>query len=142
VKAQFPGRRVTTGRQITAVNAEWLRGATKSPSNDTSTFFNTVHLLPKSLSFEHGSAKLASCLGRHLTLLRPCLHQILHQTPVAKNPKSSPCTTLLHTHDHVISRRDLLDLTENRNERKQPAITLLKVKKTQDLSKFDKNYIL
>jgi len=31
---------------------------------------NTVHLLPEDLGFEHGSAKLAYCPGRHLTLLR------------------------------------------------------------------------
>jgi len=34
-------------------------GALKSPNNVASTFFNTVHLLPKDVSFEHGSAKLA-----------------------------------------------------------------------------------
>jgi len=28
--------------------------------------------LLKDLRFEHGSAKLASCPGRYLTLLRPC----------------------------------------------------------------------
>ena len=39
----------------------------KSSNNITSTFFNTVNLLPKELRFEHGSAKLASCPGRHLT---------------------------------------------------------------------------
>ena len=33
----------------------------------TSTFFNTVHLLPKKLRFEHGGAKLASWPRRHLT---------------------------------------------------------------------------
>jgi len=27
------------------------------------TFFNTVHLLPKDLRFEHGGDKLASCPG-------------------------------------------------------------------------------
>jgi len=36
-----------------------------------STFFNTVHLLPKDLSFEHGGAKVASCPGHHLTSLCP-----------------------------------------------------------------------
>jgi len=46
-------------------------GAPKSPNNATSTFFNTVHLLPKDLRFEHGGAKLASWPGRHLTTLRP-----------------------------------------------------------------------
>ena len=46
-------------------DAEWLRRAPKSPNNLTSTFFNTVRLLPKDLRFEHGGAKLASCPGRH-----------------------------------------------------------------------------
>jgi len=31
-----------------------------------------VHLLPKELRFEHVGAKLTSCAGCHLTLLRPC----------------------------------------------------------------------
>ena len=48
-------------------------GAPKSPNNVTSMFFNTVHLLPKDIKFEHGGAKLASCPGRCLTSLRPCL---------------------------------------------------------------------
>jgi len=44
-------------------------GVPKGPNNVTSTFFNTVHLLPKDLKFEHGGAKLSSgCL----TPLRPC----------------------------------------------------------------------
>ena len=56
--AQFPGRRIPMG-------------APKSPNNVTSTFFNTVHLVPKDLRFEHGGVKLASCPGRHLSSLRP-----------------------------------------------------------------------
>jgi len=51
--------------------AKSLRGAPKSLSNVTSTFINTVHLLPKDLRLEHGGANLASCSGRHVTLLRP-----------------------------------------------------------------------
>jgi len=47
-------------------------GVPKSPINVTNIFFNTVHLLPKDLKFEHGGAKLASCPGRCLTSLRPC----------------------------------------------------------------------
>jgi len=47
-------------------------GAPKSSNNVTSTFFNTVHLLPKDLKFEHGGIKLASCPGRCLTSLRLC----------------------------------------------------------------------
>jgi len=53
------------GHQITA-------GAPKSPNSVTSTFFNTVHLLPKNLRFEHQGAEL--CPGRHLTTLCPCSH--------------------------------------------------------------------
>ena len=56
---KFPGRWITTG-------------APKSPNNVASTFFNTVHLLPKDLRFEHWGAKLASCPGRHLASLRRC----------------------------------------------------------------------
>jgi len=44
------------GRRITA-------GPPKSPNNVTSAFFNTVHLLPKDLSFEHWDTELASCPG-------------------------------------------------------------------------------
>jgi len=40
--------------------AEWLWGAPKRPNNVTSTFFNTVNLLPKDLRFEHRGAKRAS----------------------------------------------------------------------------------
>jgi len=47
-------------------------GAPKSPNNATNIFFNTVHLLPKGLKFEHEGAKLASCPGRCPTSLRPC----------------------------------------------------------------------
>jgi len=55
--------------------AESLQWAPKSPNNVASTFFNTVCLLPEDLRFEHGGAKLASCPGRCLTSLRPCLYQ-------------------------------------------------------------------
>jgi len=48
-------------------------GTPKSPKNVTSTFFNAVNVLPKDLKFEHGGAKLASCPGRHLISLRPCV---------------------------------------------------------------------
>jgi len=55
--AQLPGRRMTAG------------GAEKS--QQCHKYFNAIHLLPKDLMFEHGSAKLPSCPGRHLTSLRP-----------------------------------------------------------------------
>jgi len=48
----------------------------ESPNNGTSTFFNTVHLLPNNLRFEHEGAKLASCPGRNLTCLRPSVKHI------------------------------------------------------------------
>jgi len=38
-------------------------GASKSPNNVASTFFSTVHLLRKDLSFETGGAELLSCTG-------------------------------------------------------------------------------
>jgi len=50
--AQFLGRRITVG-------------ALKTPNNVASNFFNTVHLVPKDLRFEHRRAKLVSCPGRH-----------------------------------------------------------------------------
>ena len=64
--AQFPGRPVT----MTAPNDY---RSPKSHNNVTSTFFNTLHLLPKYLTFERGGAKLASFPGRHLTSLCPWL---------------------------------------------------------------------
>ena len=67
-----PGVESLWGRQITAGGAEWLQEVPKSPNNITSTFFITVHVLPKDLSFEHGGAKLASCSGCYLISLRPC----------------------------------------------------------------------
>ena len=53
-------------------------GGTKS-HNVISTVFNTVHLLPKGLRFEHGGAKLVSCPGRHRTSLRPCTSRLFSQ---------------------------------------------------------------
>jgi len=47
--------------------AEWREP--KSPNDVTSTFFSTVHLLPKYL-VEDGGTKLASFPGRHLISLR------------------------------------------------------------------------
>jgi len=58
----------SVGRRMTAGGAE-----KKSPSNVTSTFFSAVHLPSKDVRFEYGGAKLASCPGRQLTSLRPCL---------------------------------------------------------------------
>ena len=57
----FRGAESLWGRRITSGDAERLRGAPKSPNNVTSIqyiwfwkTFNTVHLLPKDLTFEHG----------------------------------------------------------------------------------------
>ena len=69
-----PGDESLWWPRITAGSAEWPRRALKSPNNVTSTFFDTVHWLPEDLRFEHGGAKLASCPGRRLTSLRPCVH--------------------------------------------------------------------
>ena len=66
--------------------AESLRGASKSPNNVASTFYSAAHLLPKDFLFEHGSAKLASYPGRHLTSLRPRLWYVIQM--VASFPRS------------------------------------------------------
>jgi len=55
--------------------AKWVWVVLKSPKKATCTSFNAVNVLLKNLRCEYGDAKLASCLGRHLTLLRPCVYQ-------------------------------------------------------------------
>jgi len=52
------------------------RRAPKCPSNVASTAINTVHSLPKDFRFEHRGAKLVSCPGRHLTMVRPFFRHI------------------------------------------------------------------
>jgi len=66
VPNHYGGAKSLRGSQTTV-------GAPKSLNNVTSTSFNTVHLLPKDVRFEHGSAKLASCPVYHLTSLSPWL---------------------------------------------------------------------
>jgi len=44
-----------------------------------STFFNTVHLLPKDLRLEHAGAKLVFCPRRHLTSIRLCTSRLPSQ---------------------------------------------------------------
>jgi len=68
---QFSGRRITMGPPNHC-------GVPKSPKNVASTFFNTVNLLQKELRFEHGSAKLAFCPGRHPTLLHLHTRHLLY----------------------------------------------------------------
>jgi len=70
-----PGAESVWGRRITAGGAKWLREAPKSPNNIVGIFFNTVHLLPKYLRYEHRGAKAALCPGRHQTSLRPWTRQ-------------------------------------------------------------------
>jgi len=53
------------------VGAEWLRGAPKGPNSVASTFFNTVHLLPKDLSFEHEGAELGFLTRAPSNLVTP-----------------------------------------------------------------------
>ena len=60
-RSTMPGRRIIGGR----------RKVTKMLQL-ASTFFNTVHLLPKDIKFEYGGAKLVSCPRCHLTFVQPC----------------------------------------------------------------------
>jgi len=46
-------------------------------------------LLPKDLRFEHRGAKLASCPGRHLTSLRPCVTTYCKFHPCSKTIRRS-----------------------------------------------------
>jgi len=66
-------RGVTTGGKGNAIPRAPNRfgGAEKSQQCHKYTLFNTVHLVPKDLRFEHVDAKFASCPGRHLTSLLP-----------------------------------------------------------------------
>jgi len=73
--AQFPGRRITMGAPNHHEGRQMTAAPPKSSNNGASTFFNTVTFLTTS-TFEHRSAKLASCLGRHLTSLRPWWYDI------------------------------------------------------------------
>ena len=85
--AKFPMRRITMGapnhcgrRRMTAGGAEWLPGPPKSPNNVTNTFFNTVHLLPKTSGSNMGAPKLLLAPGARYapaSSLRPCI-QVLH----------------------------------------------------------------
>ena len=71
-------RAVQGGNNSPGAKSLWGRrndcGVQTSPKNVTSTFFNTENLLSKELRFKYWSAKLASCLGRHLTSLRPWVY--------------------------------------------------------------------
>ena len=53
--------------------------APRSPNNVTSTFYDTVHLLPNDIRFEHGGAKLASCPGALPSLFTPWVRRVLQQ---------------------------------------------------------------
>jgi len=91
---------VTRGQgENNSPGAEWLRGSPKRPNIVTSTFFKTVHLLPKNLRFEHGGARLASCPGRHLASLRPCVPPFLVAGPpswlLAAVDSRSPLVTVV-----------------------------------------------
>jgi len=81
--------------------AKSLRARPKSPNSITSTSFNTEHLLPKDLRFDHGGAKLSSCPGRHLTSLRPYdsktfLLSLLHQLHLKKWTPTHQLQLTLH----------------------------------------------
>jgi len=65
-RSTIPGHRITAG-------------VPKSPNHATSTFFNTEHLFPKDIRFEHEGTKLVSCPGLHLASLRPWVWWVLQK---------------------------------------------------------------
>jgi len=71
--------------------AKSLRGALESLNKGTSTFFNTVHLLPKDLRFVHGNAKPASCPRRHLASLRYCIEPARSKIDQVPLINGGPC---------------------------------------------------
>jgi len=95
--AQFPARRVTVGAPNHCGGRRMAAGAPKGPNNVTSTSFNAVHLLLKDLSLEHGSAKLTSCPGRHLTSLRPWWERQTYVLPRAPSNLVTPLVSSIFT---------------------------------------------
>ena len=85
-----PRRVVSRGKRIVT-----LPQAPKSPNSVTSTSVNTVHSLPKHLRFEHGSAKLVSCPGRHLTSLRLWVHDHHSSMRTPSSPPTFPARELI-----------------------------------------------
>jgi len=51
-------------------------GAPENPINVASTFFNTVHLLPKCRKSEHGSIRFVSCPVHHLNAVSPWAREV------------------------------------------------------------------
>jgi len=71
-----PDRGVTRGEQF--LGRRMTAGDEKSQKcHITSTFFNTVHMLPKNFRSEHGGAKLASWHMRDLTSLCLCRFRLI-----------------------------------------------------------------
>jgi len=69
--------------------------APKSPNSVTSTFFNTVHLLPKNPRFEHGAANLLLAPGAIYPRYTPVNQEI---SSVKKLIHSLLCcNTTMHT---------------------------------------------
>ena len=114
--AQFYGSRITGGAEILrgAPNdyggAEWLWvcrmvvRAPKSSNNVTSTFFNTVDLLPKDLRFEHGLPNLLLAPGtiypryapisQEISSVKKLIHSLLCcETTMQTNCGLTNCTS-------------------------------------------------
>jgi len=75
--AHYQGRN-EGGKGHNSPDAESLRGP-KSYNNVISTSFNTVHLLPKDLRFEHGGVNLVSYPRRRPTSLGLCTSRLSSQ---------------------------------------------------------------
>jgi len=90
--AQFPGGRMTAG-------------CAESPNNVTSTFLNTVHLLPKDPKLDHGGAKLALAPGaiwpRYDPGLSKSQHFVVHRISNQQVTHRGTETTSLLRHKHV-----------------------------------------
>jgi len=61
--------------------AKWLQGAPKN-TKMSKVLPSIQYIYIRKTSFEHGVVELASCPGRHLTSLRPC---VSHKKPKPQN---------------------------------------------------------
>ena len=72
--AQLPGRQLLWGCRITAGGPNHCGGRRKVPT--MSQIFSSIHYICfRNITGSNMGAKPASCPGRHLTSLRPCVYE-------------------------------------------------------------------
>jgi len=72
-----------------SLRGRWMTAAGAEKCQQCHKYFNTIHLVPKDLRFEHGGAKLAFCPGPRLTSLRPWVPVLQRKTYVTEDTSKS-----------------------------------------------------